>query len=270
MKRRAPHRRSCDGWLAALVALAILGCGSRDAPRPAAAPALIPVSFERVSFALDPRVAASARPMRVEACRLENPTDKPDGIAPAHVAFHLGPSTGPTRPCAVPDFERAGLYVFSAHDFRRDLASARAQLHELALLLRARAYQPGRPVPFVPFVDASFAVAGRPAFVNFSAGTGVLFLVELSIEPDTLGDDLVFLFQGLSLDGERYVLGIFPVESSPSVPAFAIDPQAPYHELAAAFETYRRDVASKLGAARDDTFSPRPSWLLAMLSSLRI
>jgi hypothetical protein len=269
MKRRAPHRRSCDGWLVAWVALAILGCG---AARPAreSAPAALPVSFEGISFALDPRVAASARPVRLEACRLENPSDKPDGIAPAHVAFHFGPSTGPTRPCPVPDFERAGLYVFSADDFGRELVSARAQLHELALLLRARRHQPGRPVPFVPFVDASFAVAARPEFVNFAAGTGVLFLVELSIEPDTLGDDLVFLFQGLSLDGERYILGIFPVESSPSVPALAIDPQAPYQDLAVAFETYRRDVASKLRAARDDAFSPRPSWLLAMLSSLRI
>ncbi len=80
----------------------------------------------------------------------------------------------------------------------------------------------------------------------------------------------MFVFQGLSRDGARYVLGIFPATTSAAAIRFSVDPHPPYPEQAAAFEPYRRRVAAALAAAGDADFSPRPSWLHAMLASLRL
>lgn len=228
------------------------------------------MSFDGVRFTLDARVASGVVYGRVEACRLKQPSDKPDGVSPAHVAFRFGADAQVPETCAVPRFDSAGLYVFPADGFRRELASAAASLAALEKLLAARSLPAGKAMPFVPFVDASFAVVERARFIDFQGGTGLLVLAELSIEPDTLGDELVFVFQGLSRDGARYVLGIFPATTSAPAIDFSVDPDAPFQEQVAAFEPYRRRVAASLAAARDAAFSPRPSRLRAMLASLRL
>jgi hypothetical protein len=256
--------------IAATFLLFAASCG-REAARPPTTPKPgTPVSFEGVSFTLDLRIAPAATSARVDACPLQNPDDKPDGVAPAHVAIRLGADAGAPRPCSVPDLGRAGLYVFSAAEYGRTRAPAAASLRALEKLLAARAMPADGSLPFVPFVDASFAVAERASFVDFQGGTGVLVLVELAIEPDTLGDELLLVFQGLSRDRARYVLGLFPVTRAPAPKRFAIDPHALYDEQARAFEPYRREVARALAAARDEDFVPRPSWLRAMLATLRL
>lgn len=286
MARFGMRHRMSDRRIGVAVFAVVVGCGRSEPQRPSGpatvpvsrdgavasrgAAAAIPVEHGGVSFLLDTRIARGATPVRVEGCRLENPTDKPDGVAPSHLAFHLGPGGEATRPCPVPDFERAGLYVFSADEFRRELASARVDIAELSKLLRRRVYKSGDPVPFVPFVDASFAIAERAAFIDFSSGSGLLLLVELSIEPDTLGRNLSFVFQGLTRDGKQYILGIFPAKTEVAIPPMPIDPEASFQDLAAAFEPYRREAAARLAEGPDHAFTPRPSWLEAMLGSLRL
>jgi len=261
---RAHHGRGAEptGEAATVASGSAAGAGARTT---------IPVAYGGVRFALDSRIASSAVPVRVEACHLDQPEDKPDGVAPAHVAFLLGGGAATNPGCSVPDMARAGLYVFSTAEYRRELASAGGALKALEKVLAARSLPAARgaQLPFVPFVDASFAVATRASFIDFRGGSGVLVLAELSIEPDTLGRELVLLFQGLSRDRSRYLLGIFPVRSRVPVVPFDVDPRAPQAGQAA-FEPYRAGVERALAAAGDERFSPRPSWLRAMLATLQI
>lgn len=229
------------------------------------------MSFGGVGFASDPRIVGpEVARGRVDACRLKSPTDRPDGVAPEHIAFRFGADARVPPPCSVPGLDVAGLYVFPAAGFRRELASAPGALRALEKLLAARAMPAGAELPFVPFIDASFAVATRAHFIDFQGGSGVLVLAEVSTEPDDLGDELVFVFQGLSADGARYVLGIFPATTGVPPIRFAVDPHAPILEQTAAFEPYRRQVAVALAAAGDTAFSPRPSRLHAMLATLSL
>lgn len=267
-------------WIALVAAI---GCGGGQATGPAPAPTAVEtdppaatsghaVDHGGIQFQLDPRIAAAAVVANVAACPLGSPTDKPDGVAPAHVAFRLGSATpaAPARTCSVPDTQTAGLYVFDAAEWAATLKGSDKDLDALRQLLAARAQAPGRPVPFVPFVDATFAIAERLTFVDFSGGSGVLFLGELSIEPDTLGRELVFVFQGLTADGKRYVLGLFPATTRLSIPAFSFDAKASYQANAARWEPYRADVARQIAAAADDQLTPSPAWLRPTLESLTI
>jgi hypothetical protein len=270
--------------LAACLLLAT-GCRGHEATRPAAAGGLAsgpaPASARDaarpgararhdIGLTLDPRIAKGATRAVVEACPLKHPDDKPDGVAPAHLAIRFGADAGAPQPCSVPGLEHAGLYVFPAAEYGRALASAAASLRALEKLLAAREMPAGDSLPFVPFVDASFALSERAIFIDFQGGTGVLVLVEVVVEPDTVGDELLFVFQGLSRDGARYLLGIFPVTRAPAPKPFPVDPHAPFEEQTRAFEPYRREVARALAAARDEEFAPRPSWLSAMLGTLRL
>ncbi len=243
-----------------------------------ASPSAVEPSDERVtrgnaSFVLAPAIASSVESTDVPACPLDDPSDKPDGVAPQHIAFRFvaaGGSAPEPRPCSVPDFERAGIYVFSVEAFGKALPSAAAELKKLEGMFGAGALATGGRMPFVPFIDASFAVVERSRRIEFGGGQGILFLTELSIEPSTIGDQLRFVFQGLTRDAKWYVLGIFPATTTAAVPPFLADPRAPLDIMSTAYEDYLPKVSYVLSSAEDREFSPNPAALADMLATLRI
>src|SRR5262245_7351913 len=101
-----------------VVVAALLACGGHGSPPPEPSqpgPVGHPprpaqrVDYAGISFDLDPAIATEVVTAQVAACPLDNPTDKPDGVAPAHIAFRFGPR-GDDRNCSVPDLSRPGLY----------------------------------------------------------------------------------------------------------------------------------------------------------------
>jgi len=69
-----------------------------------------------------------------------------------------------------------------------------------------------RPLPFIPFLDATQGVTVGFKPVNFSGGKGFRFITQFEIETSLLSDDgLVYVFQALTDDRKSYVLATFPI-----------------------------------------------------------
>lgn len=73
-------------------------------------------------------------------------------------------------------------------------------------------YQPGKPLPFVPFIDASQNVTVGFKPLAFANGKGFRFVTQYDIEKALLNENqLVYIFQGITDDGKIYVLATFPI-----------------------------------------------------------
>lgn len=280
-------------WLAsAALALAVAGCTPKAASTavtdggeiaspppltspasPASPPAPHVVAFDGGRVAVDPLVAATATVTAVAACPLEDPTFKPDGRAPAHVAVRFvaaGATKTAATSCSVPATGVAGLYVFPAEDFAQMWPAAKTALQGLARMLDARALPAEERMPFVPFVDASFALSSRLTFIDFEGGKGALFLGELSHSPETLGAELIYVFQGLSADRKRYVLAIIPAATKRKMAPFVSGPDVTGDALLAAFEEYRAAVDRDFASLRDEELAPPMDAVARTLSTLAL
>ncbi len=240
---------------------------------PAAAPPRTSVPFHSAAleFSYPP---ALGKPLvaTVPACPLEYPTDKPDGVAPEHVAVVFEGSRplppDETLACNFPNFDHAQLRVFPVAAYRNIYPEAGPALVDLKRILEAG--KAGADIPFLPFVDAFPAFTEHVALLTFQNGRGVAFLTQWMIEPDMIGTRLAYVFQGLSADGKTYVLGLFPVRPRTPLPGFDIPRDEPYARTYARYKPYAEGIARTMRDATNSDFVPELDGILELLRSVRL
>ncbi len=219
---------------------------------------------ENIKFALHPSLGKLNTPTVQPAC-IRGVAQKPDGAAPPALAYRFEGSTA-TKPCAFPDFESAGLYVFDRADFARTVPKAKEDLEKLERLLEQRPEQPNE-IPFAPFVDATQAYVARTEYIDFEGGAGVLTFTEFSTEPDVLFKAPMYVFEGLSADGETYVLALFPVAVDISVPSFRWS-KGDFAETTERHKLYAAKIAEDANNLRSKSIVPRPEAIARTVRSL--
>ena len=270
----------CLPLLVVLNCVALSGAASAQAGRPE------PVAFASptLDFSYRPSLLGAASATVVPACPFDARVGDPTGAAPEHAAIVFA-GARPVAPdetlaCNLPGFEQAQLRVFPLARYAGAHPGIGKSLAELEGFLR-RGAVPGAmgptatvpaetALPFVPYVDAFPAFTERLDFLPFANGRGVGFLTQWMTEPDTLGDRLVYVFQGLDNAGTRYVLGLFPVRARRALPGFPFRPGETVGELFARYRAYAQGVAQTLREARDAEFDPDLEGLREMLRSLRV
>ena len=130
----------------------------------------------------------------------------------------------------------------------------------------------GKPLPFIPFLDAEqgVSVCFRP--VKFAGGKGFRFITQFDIEASLLSErGLVYVFQGMTDDRKTYVLATFPVRLDGLLKDFAGEhlgySTKDYERLEKEITTYR----SKAGAwieANQERLVPDLKTLDAIMASL--
>jgi hypothetical protein len=69
-----------------------------------------------------------------------------------------------------------------------------------------------KPLPFIPFLDASQQVTVSFKRLSFANGKGFRFVTQYGFEAGLINESqLVYIFQGITTDGKTYVLATFPV-----------------------------------------------------------
>jgi hypothetical protein len=225
-----------------------------------------PVSFEGVSFVIPSELGTGANTEKVTA--VDSNTNAPWDIAPTHARFTLTgyPLQG--------KFHEPRLFVYPAGEYAAINPGAAEQIERLKKALT------GAPLlketlPIVPFFNATPLLAAQIRIIPFqNGGGGVRSLTEYAqYAAPVNNNELFYHFQGLSSDGNFYVVAILPVTTSilpedekpeASVPEGGV----PIPTDVGPNEVYYFSVTEKLNSLSPDAFTPPLSALDALVQSL--
>jgi hypothetical protein len=238
-----------------------------DTPNPPTAEPIQPtgdsVSYEGVSFTLDPSVASGASGQVVP----ENPSSA-DGpywdVNPQYVKISLNgyPLTG--------TFWSPVIAVYPVADYRRLSPPADQMIDELEAFLAEKPEQTDQ-IPFLRVVNAGQVFHSNVQYLDFQNGNGVRFLTLYAQYPAPVNNhDLFYTFQGLTADG-NYVISIILPANHPSLLASADELSSDeFDAIVKDYDNYRAEIAATLSAQPASSFTPDLAKLDALVTSLAI
>lgn len=202
-------------------ALVLLGALAHPGSVAQPGPTQKEVQYKNISFLFDAGLAKDYVAETVPAVRLENRTDKPDGVAPEHIVVRFRDSYVPRgRSGSRSDYAVPVIYFFPIAEsrdkkFTEDFPTVRQASDDLRTYLTRRSHAAGEEVPFLPWGDVSQSFVGKRKILRFRNGRGVLFLTQYNQEQLPVNNrSLVYTFQGLTDDNAWYVSAVFPVAAS--------------------------------------------------------
>ena len=177
-------------------------------------------------------------------------------------------------------FHQPQIFVYPASAYAELFPGAFESIHRLDNIL----YDPAginlnQPLPLVPFFNAAQVFASNVQAVSFQGGGGVRFVTEYAQAPVPVNNhDLFYNFQGLSRDGNYYIIAIFPV-TAPNL-AETSDPAALVPAGGVAFpdtnssnpdfQGYYAAITDLLNGTAPEAISPSLSQLDALIQSMQI
>jgi hypothetical protein len=196
-------------------------------------------------------------------------------VTPGHIAIGLD-----SYPLS-DKFHRPRLYVYPAFGLAAAQPRAAGSISQLNDILS----DPGAPLtardlPDIHFFNAGPVFAANAQIIPFQNGSGVRALtVYAQYMAPANNTDLFYHFQGLTDDGQTYIIAILPV-THPGLPRDWQDESMPpgsdfpafpgYEASEQALEDYYRSVTDLLTAADPDSFSPSLNDLDSLIQSLLI
>lgn len=244
-------------------------------------------SFNGISFVYDPPIASEVKMELVPASPLENETDKPDMVAPEHVAFTF---SGPYALQHESSFFSPQIHIYSISDYNNALSKSalyvqelRDEILSLKAMLSERTVSVQKEIPFLPFgIDAYQSFRAHVKYIDFKEGKGVIFLTQYNIEPSLINNSgLIYTFQGLTDDGLYYVSATFPVAApilskdlqsgsfeDYSLPEYFYDKNHQLNEQA--YQKYLTKIETKLEALPANKYEPNLTLFEKLISSLCI
>lgn len=236
------------------------------------------VNFEGVSFTYNPQVFGKVKSELVAEQFLENETDKPDGVEPRHRLF--------TFDLSMP-YSDMTVAVYPIDDFPRMYAvnkssveAAKKNTGNLRKVLKDKDFRVENQIPFLPFRDAHQTFQVKVNYFDFQNGKGILFLTFWDTEIEFPSNrQLRYTFEGITADGEYYVLGEMPI-SVAFLPENSSDEfegyKIPWNENFDAKTVFKQiDEANKKVAKRLETLpqnelNPNPKYFEEIISSLKV
>jgi hypothetical protein len=224
------------------------------------------------------------QPTEEPAWALQDPTNRPDGVAPRHILLRfLGP---------YPDrvdrsyFGQPEIGIFPVAGYPEVWAiseeGARSTQKQFEMLRGILKAQPKtlKEVPQVHFIDGTVAAITHVKYITFKNGSGVLYLAPFMMELDVVRDrSLTYIFQGFTADGKYYIFGAFPV-SSKVLPGRGTTPEYKgYNALdffgkdgkrTARYEEYLAYIKAALESQNPGDFDPGLESIEKTLSSLEV
>ncbi|GAB4504562.1 MAG: hypothetical protein Fur0043_15560 [Anaerolineales bacterium] len=230
-----------------------------------------PLQFANLSLTIPPGLAVGGSGVQIPPASGEEV--EPWNITPGHLELTLTAYAIPNH------FHQPRIFIFPAQAY--------AALHDGAanniLRLQTILANPSLPltedqIPFVPFFNAGAAFTAQMQVIPFQNGLGVRMLTQYgqAVAPAN-NHGLFYHFQGLTHDGQIYVIAVLPV----SAPFLAADWEAPLpadgipfpgydNPDTVAFNDYYRQVIERLNTTPPEAFSPSLTLLDALVESLNI
>lgn len=227
-----------------------------------------PISYEGVSFVLPGTVAGNANTEKMTA--VESNTDAPWDVAPTHLRFTL------TEYALRDRFHEPRIFVYPVTEYAQSNPGAAEQIDRL------RKIATGAPLleetlPNIPFFNAGPLMAAQIKILPFqNGGGGVRSLTQYAQYAAPINNhELFYHFQGLSGDGNYYIIAILPI----TAPILAEDekPEAsvpeggiPIPTAVGPNEVYYFSVTEKLNLLSPDSYTPPLDALDALIQSMTV
>ncbi len=161
------------------------------------------------------------------------------------------------------------VYVYPLADLAGYNEAAGQAAVDLNSLLQTRQLAAGVALPFLPLDNTIQVTYTRVQFVDFKSGSGVRYLTQYNQGPVKLNNaQLVYTFQGLTVDGKYYIAAVLPV-THPGLPAG----EEAFSENAddlSKYPNYVAETSTWLDQQPEDSFSPSLSALDALVQSIEV
>ena len=230
------------------------------------------VSVDPLSIVLTPGLASGARGSQFSRAEGENVA--PWDVTPGHIQLKLEgyPLQGKSQ--------QPQIYVYPALAYAEMYPAAFESIHRLDNIL----YPPGGPMindqlPAVPFFNAQQLFASNAQLISFQNGQGVRFLTEYAQYAASANNhDLFYHFEGLTRDGEYYIIAILPItapmlaetsDGGAPLPSGGV-PYPYFADPEADMQLYYRSVLDLLNASPSQVFTPTLDQLDQLIQSMKI
>lgn len=226
-----------------------------------------PVSFEYASLVIPDDVASGANTDKMTA--VSSNSDAPWDIAPTHLRFTL------TDYQLEDKFHEPRIFIYPANEYAQVNSNAAEQIDRIRKLLSGTALMK-ETLPIVPFFNAQPLIAAHIKIIPFQNGNGVSSLTQYAQYAAPINNrELFYHYQGLTSDGEYYVIAILPI----TAPLLAEDekPEAqvpaegvPIPSDTGPNEVYYFSVTEKLNSLAPDSYTPSLNSMDALIQSILI
>ncbi len=230
------------------------------------------VSYGLLNLTLPPGVASGVTGSQYP--RAEGEGVAPWEVTPGHTQVELDGYLLQGR------FHQPQIFVYPAMEYAVLLPGAFESIHRLDNIL----YGPPAPIsdeqlPTVPFFNAAQVFASNIQVISFQGGGGVRFLTEYAQYAAPVNNhDLFYHFQGVTRDGEYYIIAILPITAptlaETSDPGAVVPPAGvalpDVNDPNADWSGYYAAVTEQLNAASPEAFTPTIDQLDLLIQSIQI
>jgi hypothetical protein len=170
------------------------------------------VSFDRLSLVIPTGVAGGGSGTIVPEATGD--TVAPWDVAPEHIQFKLDGYALEGK------LDQPEIYVYPAQAYAQlqERGSAAQSLERLRAVLAQSSMVNDKELPFVPFFNVTQTLAAQVKVIPFQNGRGVRMVTEYAMSRAIINNhELIYHFEGLTDDGQYYVIAILPV-TAPGLP----------------------------------------------------
>jgi hypothetical protein len=231
------------------------------------------VSFDRLSLVVPTGLAAGGKGTLVPEAKGDDVA--PWDVAPEHIQFTLEGYAleGKMFP--------PQIYVYPAQAYAQmqERGSAAQSLERLRSVLAQSAMVNVKELPAVPFFNVSQTLAAQVKVIPFRHGRGVRMVTEYAMARAIINNhELIYHFEGLTEDGQFYVIAILPV-TAPGLPedgrpGSAVPPGGvpvpDFNDMNANWMGYYGDARQMLQGLEPGAYNPGLDLLDALIGSLTL
>ncbi len=231
------------------------------------------MSFDRMSLVIPTGVAAGGTGTIVPEAKGENVF--PADWAPEHIQFKLEGYALQGK------FHQPQIYIYPAQAYAelQTYGKAAQSLERLRAVLAQSSMVNVKDLPQVPFFNITQSLAAQVKVIPFQNGRGVRMLTLYAMARAIINnDELIYHFEGLTDDGQYYVVAILPVtapvlpengEPGAVVPPGGI-PVPDFNDMNANWLGYYGDERQLLQSLEPLSYHPDLDQLDALIGSLTI
>ena len=229
-----------------------------------------PVEFSNVRLTIPPGVAVGATGTQIPPAGGQD--SAPWDVTPGHIELSFDGYVLQDR------FHQPKFYVYPAPAYAALLPAAADNI----LLLQNILANPsqslvGNQLPYIPFFNAAAVFTAQEKIVQFQNGSGVRMLTQYAQDVAQVNNhDMFYHFQGLTSDGQYYIIAILPISAPILAENWEADapsdgvPFPGYSDPAADFQAYYDQIIAKLNVLSEDQFNPPLSKLDTLIGTLQI
>jgi hypothetical protein len=230
-------------------------------------PSGVVVSFSGTSFTIPVGIASGGGPQSIAA--VDDQGGPGWDVAPAHVKFSL--QNYPVNGTML----HPEIYVYPAAQYEAVSAGAAISLKRLRALTSGVGMDVNNDtVPFVPFFNATQIFEARAVPVKFQNGSGIRMVTQYDQAFMLVNNyELIYHFEGLTGDGNYYIIAIFPI-TQPTLAA-TNNYDAPIPAGGVPFNqddpaAYYAAITQSLNNAAPGSFTPNLTTLDALIQSIKV